>query len=147
MGQRTPAPEEARAALAEAGSKVTAVRRADNSLRWMLIVIAAVYVVAPGIVSVIPRNEGPVMGVVFAVALVGIVAVVFVGRRLRAFSRAGIAWFVGGLILFQVWNAGVTAVSTMTGWWSPAEPNFHLAVSELVGVIPLIVAALLIRPR
>lgn len=54
---------------------------------------------------------------------------------------------MGGMVGFIVWNTIVTEVSIGTGFWLPSQPNYHLAVSELVSVIPLIVVALLIGRR
>lgn len=49
--------------------------------------------------------------------------------------------------VFNLWNASVTGVSIGTRWWASTQPSYHFGVSEMVGVIPLLVAAWLIGRR
>ena len=144
----TPTTEEARAALTEAGSLATAVRRADGQLRWILIVVAATYILVAAVLSSLPlRGSGLGDVVLLAFGLFGVAAIIVVGVRIRAYSRAGIYWYFGGMVVFNVWNGIVSGVSIATGFWSTTQPNSDLLVSVLVAVIPLIAAAWLMGRR
>ena len=79
--------------------------------------------------------------------IVWMVAFVVVGLRIRAYSRTVVLSFLGAVAVFMIWNAIVNGVSLRSGWWSPLEPNYHLVMSEALGVIPLIVVAWLIGRR
>jgi hypothetical protein len=144
-----PAPnqQEARASLAEASSKAASVRRADSEFRWLLIVIAAVYVVGSIVASAFPRRGGIGGIALILVVTGGIAAMILLGRRIRAYSSSGIAWFVVSVFAFIFWNSVVNGVSMLSGWWSPHQPGYHFAVSEAIGVIPLVVAAWLLGRR
>jgi hypothetical protein len=76
-----------------------------------------------------------------------LVAFGVLGLRIRAYSRTGFLSFLGAVAAFMVWNTLVNGVSLLSGWWSPLEPNYHIVISEAVGVIPLIIAAWLIGRR
>ena len=149
MNETAPTPDEARAALAKANSQKALVRKADREFRWILVVIATVYVVVAALVSIaFPRRGSPLAGMVaLLVIAAGIAAMVVLGRRVRAYSTAGIAWYVVAIAIFLLWNAVVTGVSLLSGWWSPRQPGYHFAISEAVGAIPLIVAAWLFGRR
>ena len=137
-----PTTEEARAALTEAGSQASAVRRADRQLRLILVVVAATYVLLAGVMSSLPvRGSGLGDVVLLAFGLVAVGAIVVVGVRIRAYSRAGIRWYFGGMIVFNVWNAAVSGFSIASGFWATSQPNSDFLVSALVAVIPLIVVA------
>ena len=94
------------------------------------------------------RRGGPIAGIaILAIVIVGVGAIVFVGVRIRAYSRPGILLYFGGIAAFNIWNAAVTGVSINTLWWAPPQPSYHFGLSALVGVIPLLVAAWLILRR
>lgn len=150
MSESAPTPHEAQAALAEAGSQAAHVRRSDHQLGWILACVAAVWLAAAGVISTLPtlRRGGPIVGIaILAILIVGVAAIVFVGVRIRAYSRPGILLYFGGIAAFNIWSAAVTGVSINTLWWAPPQPSYHFGLSALVGVIPLLVAAWLILRR
>ena len=116
----------------------------------MLLGVVAVYLAAGGVISTLPSlgRGGPVAGLaILAIVIVGVVGLIFVGVRIRAYSRTGILLFFGGVIAFNIWNAIVTAVSIRTGWWALTQPSYHFGLSELVGAVPLLITAWLIGRR
>jgi hypothetical protein len=149
VNETAPTPDEARSALAKVDSQKALVRKADREFGWILAVIAAVYVVVAALVSIaFPRRGSPVAGIVaLLVTAGGLAAIVVLGRRVRAYSTGGIAWYVVAIAIFLLWNAAVTGVSLLSGWWSPRQPGYHFAISETIGAIPLIVAAWLFGRR
>jgi hypothetical protein len=144
-----PTPQEARAALAEASSQAARVRQADRQFRWILLSIAAIYLVVAGVMSATPwRRGGTTPGLaVLVIVIVGLAGTILLITRLRAYSRAGVVWFIVAAAAFTWWNAIVSFVSIATGWWGPQQPSYHFGVSVMVGVIPLVVAAWLIGRR
>lgn len=141
---------EAEAALAQASTQAARVRRSDHQLAWMLASVAAVWLAAAGVISTLPtlRRGGPIASFALAAILIcGIVALVVVGVRIRAYSRPAILLYFGGIVVFNLWNSAVTGVSILTRWWAPPQPSYHFGLSALVGVIPLMVAAWLIARR
>jgi hypothetical protein len=150
VSDSAPTAHEAEAALTEANRQAARVRRADHQLEWILLGIAAVYLAAGGVVSTLPdpRRGGPVAGLaILAILIVGSVGLIFIGLRIRAYSRTGILLYFGGIAVFNLWNAIVSGVSIGTRWWASTQPSYHFGVSEMVGVIPLLVAAWLIGRR
>jgi hypothetical protein len=148
--ENLPSRPEARAALAEANIQASSVRRSDHQLAWMLLGIAAVYLATGGVISTLPslRRGGPVAGLaILTIVIVGVAGLVFVALRIRAYSRAGVVLYFGGVAAFNIWNATVTSVSIFTGWWALTQPSYHFGISELVGAVPLLIAAWLIRRR
>jgi hypothetical protein len=150
MSGSSPTPQEAQAALAEANSQAARVRRADHQLGWMLLGIAVIYLAVGAVMSTLPdpRRAGPIAGpAILAILIVGLVGFVFVGLRIRVYSRAAILLYFGGIIAFNFWNAAVSGVSILTRWWAPTQPSYHFGASVAVAVIPLLVAAWLIWRR
>jgi cell division protein FtsW (lipid II flippase) len=150
VSEPAPTPSEAQAALAEASSQAARVRRSDHQLGWMLLGIAAVYLAAGGVISTLPdlRRGRPFAGpAILAILIVGLAALIVVFLRIRAYSRAAILVYFGGIAAFNVWNAIVVGVSIGTRWWASTQPSYHFGVSALVGTIPLLVAARLIWRR
>jgi hypothetical protein len=150
VSDSAPTPLEAQAALAEANSQAVRVRRVDHQLGWTLLGIAAIYLAVGALMSTLPdpRRAGPVVGpAIMAILVVGLVGLVFVVLRIRAYSRTGILLYFGGVALFNVWNAIVVGVSIGTRWWASTQPSYHFGVSVAVGTIPLLVAAWLIWRR
>ena len=150
MSEQVPTPGEAQAALAEANSQAARVHRADRQLAWMLVGIAAVYLAVGAVISTLPdpRRGGPVVSIaILIIFIVGVGGFVFVGLRIRAYSRTAMFLYFGGVIVFNLWNSAVFGVSTLTRWWTPPQPAYHFGLSAAVAVIPLLVAAWLIRRR
>ncbi len=149
MIESSPTPQEAQAALAEASAKAARVRRADRRFRWILLSIAAIYLVVAAVMSASPwRRGGTSPGLaVSVIVIVGLVGTILLITTIRAYSRAGVVWFTFAAAAFTWWNAIVSFVSIATGWWGPQQPSYHFGVSALVGVIPLVVAAWLIGRR
>ena len=150
MSESAPTPHEAQAALTEANNQGARVRRSDHQLAWMLLGIAAVYLAAGAVISTLPslRRGGPIVGLaILAILIVGVVGFVYVGVRIRAYSRTGIFLYFGGVAVFNVWNAIVSSVSIGTLWWAPPQPSYNFGISELVGSVPLLIAAWLILRR
>lgn len=148
VAENTPTAQEARAALAEATSQAALVRRADREFRWILLVIAAFYLAVAGIFSVAGRRGGllPSLALVFIV-LAALVGIIWLGLRLRAYSTAGMAWYVAAIAAFSIWNGIVAGASIASGFWATTQPTYHLGISVVVAVIPLIAAAYLIGRR
>ena len=148
MIESSPTPQEAQAALAEASSKAAQVRRADREFSWFLLIVAALYVAVGAIFSVAGRRGSPLALVMLALVVIGfVVGVVWIFMRLRAYSRGGFLFYMFAIAGFNVWNAIVVGVSIGTRYWASTQPTYHLAVSVSIGVIPLILAAILIRRR
>jgi len=116
----------------------------------MLLGIAAIYLAVGALISTLPdpRRAGPVVGIgILAILIVGLVGFVYVGLRIRAYSRTAMLIYFGGIIAFNLWNSAVFGVSTLTRWWTPPQPAYHFGLSAAVAVIPLLVAAWLIWRR
>lgn len=150
VSDSAPTPLEAQAALAEANSQAVRVHRADHQLGWIVLGIAAIDLAVGVVVSTLadPRRGGPVAGpAILAILVVGLVGVVLVFLRIRAYSRTAILLYFGGIAAFNLWNAIVVGVSIGTRWWASTQPSYHFGVSVAVGTIPLLVAAWLIWRR
>jgi hypothetical protein len=144
----TPTPNEAKAALAEAGTKAAQVRRADRTFSRMLLVIVGLYIAVGAVMSIAGRRGGPIAAFsLLAIAVTALIAVVWLGLRLRAYSRAGILWYVWAIAAFSIWNGIVVGMSLVTRFWSSTQPSYHFGLSVLVAVVPLVVAAYLIGRR
>src|SRR5215472_11997752 len=118
-----PTTEGARAALEEAAWRAAQVRRSDLQLVWVLLLVAAVYLIAGAVISLGPRNSSPdaigLVGVVF----LAMVAMVVIGVRIRAYSRTGIRSFFATIITFSLWNAAVEGTSIGTRFWALGQPT------------------------
>jgi hypothetical protein len=77
----------------------------------------------------------------------GSAAAIYLGWRVRAWSRTGILWLLGSVAAFLTWTGAVIWVSIASGWWGPHQPGIHFGGSVVVAVIPLFVAAWLIGRR
>lgn len=138
-------PEEARAALADAGNQATGLHRTDKQFRGILLWIAAMYLGIAVLVGLFPRGGVPLVGAaVLAIFVGGAGAAALLLWRVRAYSRRGIRWFTWSAFGFAVWNAAISAASTLSGWWGPHQPGFHFSISAAVAVLPLIIAAWLV---
>ena len=150
VSESAPTPHEAQAALAEANSQAVRVRHADHQLGWIVLGIAAMYLAVGALMSTLPdpRRAGPVVGpAILAIMIVGLVGLVFVGLRIRAYSRTAILMYFGGIAAFNLWNAIVFGVSIATRWFALTQPSYHFGISVVVAVIPLLVVAWLILRR
>jgi hypothetical protein len=146
MMQRTPTPQEASAALAEAGERAQAVRRADRRFRPILFILAAADVGIGVLLGFYPRGGWRYAGVVLlAIYLGAIVATGVLLWRPRVRSRAAVKQFCLASAVFSLWNTAVIALSIATGWWGTSQPGFHATVSFAVAALPLVVAAWLIE--
>jgi len=116
----------------------------------MLLGIAAIYLAVGAVISTLPdlRRGGPVVSVgILAIMIVGLGGFIYVGLRIRAYSRAAILLYFGGVIAFSFWNGAVSSVSIITRWWAPPQPSYHFGLSVVVSVIPLLIVAKLIWRR
>jgi hypothetical protein len=56
----------------------------------------------------------------------------------RAFSPAGVLWFLVTTLVFNVWNFVVMVASVWSGWWPvQGQPGYRFVISALIGVVPL----------
>jgi hypothetical protein len=116
----------------------------------MLLGIAVMYLAVGSVMSTLAdlRRGGPVVGIgILAIMIVGLVGLTVVGVRIRAYSRAAILLYFGGVIAFNLWNSIVVGVSILTRWWALTQPSYHFGLSAAVAVIPLLVGAWLIWRR
>jgi hypothetical protein len=138
-------PQEARAALADAGNQAARLRRSDRQFRSILLGLAATYVVGALLVGLYPKGGSRFAGIALIVILVGgFIGMLYLLLRIRAYSRRGILWFTWSAAAFSFWNAAVIGVSEVTRWWGPHQPGTHFTVSAIIAAIPLVVAAWLI---
>jgi hypothetical protein len=116
----------------------------------MLVGIAAIYLAVGAVVSTLPdpRQGSPVVGIsILAIVIVGTAGFIFVGLRIRAYSRTAILLYFGGILAFNLWNGVVSGASILTQWWAATQPSYRFGLSAAVAVVPLLVAAWLIRRR
>lgn len=148
MTETAPTAQEARAALGVASSQAALVRQADREFRWILLVLAVFYLAAAGVVSVAGRRGGPFAAfALLFIVVASLGAIIWLGLRLRAYSTAGVLWYVWAIAAFSIWNGLVVGWSIASGFWSTTQPTYHLGISVTICVIPLIVAAYLIGRR
>jgi cation transport ATPase len=146
MNTMEPTQKRAEAALAEASRRGSQVRRSDLQLRWMLLAILAAYTGAAVLISLGGPHRGSALAPWAIVGLLAatIVFAVVVGRRIRAYSRAGIRIYFASIVAFNLWNAIVAAVSIGTGFWAMGQPAYHFGLSETIAVLPLVIGAALV---
>src|SRR5260370_4728379 len=133
--------------LDEAEGRAEAVRRSERQLRWTLLLMAAMYVVTGVLLSFNPRQGSRLIGTALLITfLVALVLAIYLGWRVKAWSRTAVLWFVGSVLAFLVWNGVVIWLSIATGWWGPKGPRIHFRRSGAAAVIPLPVATWLCRP-
>ena len=105
MTETSPTPQDARALLDEAKGRAATVRQSERQLRWTLLLIAAMYVVTGILLSFNPRQGSRPIGTALLITfLVALVLAVYLGWRVKAWSRAAVLWFVGAMAAFLVWN-------------------------------------------
>ena len=134
--------------MAEADLRASQVRRADLQLRWMLLAVLGTYLAAAVLVSIGPHRGTPIaaIGIIGAV-VVGLVLAVVAGLRIRAYSRAGILVYFATLIAFNLWNAAVSSISIVTGFWASGRPAYDFGISAAIGLLPLAIGATLVARR
>jgi hypothetical protein len=138
-------PQEARAALADAGNQATGVRRTDKQFRPILLGLAAVYLGCALLVGAFPHGGSRFAGIALVVIFVGgLVGTLLLLLRIRAYSKRGIQWFTWSAFGFTFWNLAVVGVSIASGWWEPRQPGIHFFVSAIIGVLPLLASAWLV---
>ncbi len=148
MTETSPTPQDARALLDEAKGRAETVRRSERQLRWTLVLAASVYLVAGILLSFNPRQGNKLIGTALLITfLVALVLAVYLGWRVKAWSRAAVLWFVGAMAVFLLWNGAVIWASIATGWWGPKAPGIHFGGTAAVAVIPLLVATWLFGRR
>ena len=148
MSEPAPTAQEARAALAEATTRATSVHRADRQFQLITLCLAACWLAFGVIVSLSPdRNSVLVWAGVLVAAIVGPGGVIWLGLRIRAYSRGRMLLFFGGFVVFQAWLGIVAGVSIGTRWWASTQPSYHFGVTIAIGVIPLLVLAWLLGRR
>jgi hypothetical protein len=138
-------PEEARAALADAGNQATGLHRTDRQFQAILLLIAAIYLGIAVLVGLFPHGGVPLVGAAVLTIFVGGSGAAFLlFWRIRAYSRRGIRWFTWSAFGFTLWNAAIAGASSATGWWGPHQPGFHFSISAALAVLPLLIAAWLL---
>jgi predicted ferric reductase len=148
MTETSPTPQDARALLDEAKGRAATVRQSERQLRWTLLIIAAMYVVTGVLLSFNPRQGSRLIGTALLITfLVALAGAIYLGWRVKAWSRAAVLWFVGAMAAFLVWNGIVIWVSLATGWWSPGSAGIHFGISSAAAIIPLLVATWLFGRR
>jgi hypothetical protein len=148
MTETSPTPQDARALLDEAKGRAETVRRSERQLRWSVLLVAAMYLVTSVLLSFNPRQGNTLIGSALLITfLVALTLAVYLGWRVKAWSRAAVVWFVGAMGVFLVWNGVVIWVSVATGWWGPSSAGIHFGISSAVAVIPLLLATWLFGRR
>ena len=148
MTETSPTPHDARVLLDEAKGRAKTVRRSENQLRWTLLLVAAMYVVTGVLLSFNPRQGNKLIGTALIVTfLVALAGAVYLGWRVKAWSRNAVLWFIGSVLAFLVWNGLVIWLSVATGWWGRDAPGIHFGGTVAVAVIPLLVATWLFGRR
>jgi hypothetical protein len=138
-------PQEARAALADAGDQATGVRRTDQQFRPILLGIAAMDLGIALLVSLFPHGGSRIAGIALMVIFVGgLIGTLLLVLRIRAYSRRGILLFAGSAFGFSFWNLAVIGVSIASGWFGPHQLGIHFFASAIIGALPLLVAAWLV---
>ncbi len=135
-------PQEARAALADAGNQAAGVRRTDTQYRPILFAIAAMYLGGALLVSLFPHGGSRFAGIALLVIFVGgLGGTLLLLLRIQAHSVRGIRWFTLSAFGFTFWNGALAGISIASGWWGPHQPGIHLFGTAIIGALPLVVAA------
>ena len=103
----------------------------------MLVGLAVVALAAAGIVTVVGRGTGVALLITYfgGGALMCVMALGLIRQR---YSDAGIAWSMGTILTFNVWNIIVLQLTFWAGWTGAGRWTF--ALIEAVSAIPLIVS-------
>ena len=141
-------PEQAKAAIREAGTRTAEVRRSDLQLSWILLAIAGGYMGIAVVGSAAPDRTSALLAVMFVIIIASVAtAAVLIGLRIRAYTRTGLQVFAISAIAFNVWNGATAVVSIGTRFWATSQPSYHFAISALIGIIPLLAGAAIIWRR
>jgi hypothetical protein len=117
------------------------VNDADRQLLWTLAGLAAVGIALAAYLSLFPRDAGFlyfIAGIMFASA--ACVAAVSLRLKNHDYSPAGILWLMATIGVFEVWTVVVMGVSLMSRWWAHGQPGYHVGVSAIVGLAPLLIS-------
>jgi fatty-acid desaturase len=141
-------PEQAQAAIQEAGTRAAQVRRSDLQLSWILQALAGGYLGVAAVASAAPDRTAAFVAVMFVIIMASVAAAaVLIGLRIRAYTRTGLQIFVITAVVFNVWNAATAAVSIGTRFWATSHPSYHFAISALIAIVPLLAGAAIIWRR
>jgi len=110
----------------------------------MLVALAVAALSGTGIATVVGRGVWLVLLITYSGggALMCLMAVGLIRNR---YSVAGIAWFMGTILTFNVWNILVLQLSFSIRWSGLGRWTF--ALLEVVSAIPLIVSVWLLHRR
>jgi len=150
-----PTPDEARVAIAEAAAAQEPVRSSDRMFAPRLLALAVATVGLAALISiftVLPAWMGPIEGLLAGLGLAGaVVLVVTAEMRQHAFTRGGNRLFLGSLLAFVLWGEVVQRWTFTSGWLGYGLPHlvrgWHLILSALIAVVPLLIGALLFGRR
>jgi hypothetical protein len=109
------------------------LQRQDSWLRWMLVALAAIDLATAVALSAHPRYWLYAEFGIYALGAAGFTVLMLL--LVKAFSPAGVLWFLVTILVFNVWNFVVMFVSAWTGWWHDAQPGYRFVISALFGVL------------
>ena len=117
------------------------VKPADGQFVWTLFGLVAVTVALAAYLSLFPQDAGFLyffIGIMFASS--ACTAAVSLRLKHHDYSPAAVLWLFATIALFQVWNLVVMGVSLLSRWWALGQPGYHIGVSAVVGLIPLLIS-------
>lgn len=155
MSVQEPPPQEAAAAIAEAGRAAGPVQAEDRLFAIRLVAIAAVVILCSIVIvflTSLPAYLGPLEGVIAGLALAGAaLLIVASAARQHAFSRAGNRLFTATLLFWILWAEVVWQAGWHSDWMTHAQPQaaraLHFVVMAVVMVTPLLAGAVVFRFR
>jgi hypothetical protein len=118
--------------------------RADRSLLWMLVAVAAIDLLSLIYLSLFPGGAAAVywLGTIY----LGGAAILALGvMRLRHHSLTAVAWFLCSIVLFHTWNIALLFARGLLIAWLHAP--IHLAVVAILGLVPLAIGMWQIETR
>ncbi len=113
--------------------------REDGQLLWMLVGLVAVDIALAVYLGLFPIYAGFLyftMGIMFGGAALNGAGLL---RLKRHYSLAAIFWFITIIAIFSIWNLVVMWVSLLSRWWAASQPGYHIAISAIVGLVPLLI--------
>jgi hypothetical protein len=112
------------------------LQRQDGWLRGMLIALTAIALATALVVTAYPHYWLYAEFGIYVLGAMGFTSLMVL--LLRAFSPAGVLWFLVTVLVFNVWNLVVMFVSAWSGWWHDAQPGYHFVISAIIGSVPLV---------